>query len=238
LLLKLLRYVMVTLIMLLVFLASALISMRYAIRGREVNVPALVGLTTNEADRVANASGVVLSVESRFYSSAPQGHIVSQMPRAGAHVRRGWRIMVAESLGPQRVSIPNVIGQSQHAANINITRRGLEIGSIATIRLPGSQSGTVLAQSPLPDNKEAESPKISLLLSATDNAPLYVMPSFVGKPLANVSDSLERAGFKVGKISNIPGVPAQRGSGTILRQYPAAGQKVAAGTTVNFDVSQ
>jgi len=236
--LKLLRYVMVALIMLLVFLASALIAMRYAIRGREVSVPALIGLTPSEADRVANASGVVLLVESRFYSPLPQGHIVSQMPVAGAHVRRGWRIMVAESLGPQRVSIPNVIGQSQHAADINITRRGLEIGSIATVRLPGSQSGTVLAQNPSPDNKEAASPKMSLLLSATDNAPFYVMPSFLGKPLENVSDSLERAGFKVGKIANVPGDAAQRGPGIILRQYPAAGQKVAAGTTINFDVSQ
>jgi eukaryotic-like serine/threonine-protein kinase len=237
LLFSLLRYVLVTLVLLLVFLASALVAMRYAIRGREVSVPALSGLTPAEAERTANAAGLVLTIESRFYSPVPQGRIVSQTPEAGAHVRRGWKIMAAQSLGPQRVAIPNVIGQSEHAADINITRRGLEIGSVAVMRVPGAQPGTVLAQSPSADNKEAASPKISLLLAAPDNVQTYVMPSFVGKPLTEASATLRQAGFTVGKISTVADDSSQR-PGIIVRQYPLAGQKVAAGTAINFDVSQ
>jgi beta-lactam-binding protein with PASTA domain len=235
---SLLRYVLVTLVLMLVFLASALVAMRYAIRGREVTVPALSGLTPAEAERTANASGLVLSIESRFYSPVRQGRIVSQTPTSGARVRRGWKIVAAESLGPQRVSIPNVVGQSEHAADINITRRGLEIGSVATMRMPGARPGTVLAQSPSADNKEAASPKISLLLAAPDNTQTYVMPSFVGKPLTEVSATLRQAGFTVGKISTVVDNSNQRGPGIIVRQYPSAGQKVAAGSAINFDVSE
>jgi eukaryotic-like serine/threonine-protein kinase len=233
-----LRYVLTGLVLLLVFLASALVAMRYAIRGREVSVPALSGLTRTEAERSANATGLVLSIESHFYSPVLQGRIVSQVPEAGARVRRGWRIMAAESLGPQRAAVPNVIGQSQHAADINITRHGLEIGSVATMRSPGSQPGTVLAQSPSPDNKEAPSPKVDLLLAAPDSAQLYVMPSFAGKPLAEASEILRHAGFTVGKISPAAVDTQQRGPGIIVRQYPAPGQRAAGGTAVNFDVSQ
>lgn len=237
-LLKLLRYVMVALVLMLVFMASALVAMRFAIQGREVRVPSLTGLTMSEAERSANAAGVVLLVENRFYSPLPQGQIVSQMPEPGTRVRRGWRIVAAESLGPQRIAIPNVIGQSEHAADINIRRRGLEPGSVATMQMPGVQPGTVLAQSPSPASKEAASPRISLLVAGQDNAQMYVMPSFVGKALTDVAATLTREGFSLGKLSSVPDDANQRGSGIIVRQYPRAGQRIAAGATINFDVSQ
>src|ERR1700756_2660646 len=144
--------------------------MRFAIQGREVRVPKLTGLNPLEAERAANANGLVLSVESRFYSSrGPPGRLVSQAPEQGATVRRGWKIRVAESLGPQRAAIPNLIGQSQHAAEINISRRGLETGTIATIHLPGYAPGTVIAQSPSAGATEVASPRVNLVLSAAEN---------------------------------------------------------------------
>lgn len=236
-LLRWLRYLLLGLVLLLVFMASALVAMRYAIQGREVRVPALNGLTAMDAERSANAAGLILSVESRFYSPAASGRIVSQVPEAGARVRRGWKIVAAESLGPQRVAVPNVVGQSEHAAEINITRRGLEIGSVATMHLPGAQPGTVLAQNPSADNKDVVSPKVNLLLAAPDNSQVYVMPNFVGKKLSAATGALQEAGLKVGKVHSVAGVDSERGRGIVLHQYPPAGQKVVTGSTINFDVS-
>jgi beta-lactam-binding protein with PASTA domain len=240
---KLLRYILLGIVLLLVFLASALLAMRFAIHGREVRVPSLAGLTPAEAERVATASGLVVSVDRRFYTSqAPRGRIVSQAPAAETPVRRGWRVLVAESLGPQRAAIPNLIGQSQHAADINITRRGLEVGSLAELRLPGAQPETVLAQSPPPETKEAATPRVSLVFSAPDNAPQYVMPSFVGRTLHEAAGALDDAGFSVGKVWQVAPPPdGETSTGVsrvILRQYPPAGQKVAAGTAINFEVSR
>lgn len=238
---KLLRYVLVGLVLLLVFMASALIAMRFAIHGREVRVPKLAGLTPAEAERVANANGLVLLVESRFYTaSVPEGRIVSQAPAPDTRVRSGWKVMVAESLGPQRAAIPNLVGQSEHAADVNISRRGLQVGSVAIVHVAGAEPGTVIAQSPPANAKNAASRKINLLVAAADNAPQYVMPNFVGKPLAESTDLLENAGFTVGKVQN---AAAPRGggdvaatSGIIVRQHPAAGQKVAKGAMVSFEV--
>ncbi len=240
---RLLRYFLLGLVLLLVFIASALFSMRFAIHGREVTVPALAGMTSAEAERTANSSGLVLSVESRFYTAhVPRGRIVSQAPAPETRVRRGWKIEVAESLGPQRAAIPNLLGQSEHAAGINVSRHGLEVGAVARLRLPGAQPDTVIAQSPPPDTKDASSPRISLAFSAADNAERYVMPSFVGKTLAETTEAIEAAGFTVGKVWPVAAPPmdagAHSGSGVIVRQYPPAGQKVAAGATINFEVSK
>src|ERR1051326_7751212 len=216
--------------------------MRFAIQGREVRVPRLTGLTPQEAERVANSDGLVLSVESRFYSSSvPQGHIVSQSPAPDSTVRRGWKVRVAESLGPQRAAVPNLLGQSQHAAGINISRRGLETGPVGIIHLPGAQPETVVSQNPPPDATEVPSPKVGLVFSASDNARSYVMPNFVGKPLAEAKASLEKAGFTLPRVQHVPAVAGNNVSGpaeTVLRQSPPAGQKIPAGATISLDVQK
>jgi beta-lactam-binding protein with PASTA domain len=168
---RLIRYFLLGLALLLVCLASALLSMRFAIHGREVRVPRLQGLTSVDAERLASSQGLVLFVENRFYSpDVPEGHIVSQAPAPETKVRRGWRIRVAESLGPQRAGVPNVIGQSERVAEINISRRGLEIGTVATIRMPGAAPQTVVAQNPPPDAKNALSPKIALVVASNESS--------------------------------------------------------------------
>lgn len=245
---KLLQYVLLGLVLLLVFMGSALLAMRFAIHGREVRVPRLAGLTPGEAERAVNASGLVLSVENRFYSaSVPPGRIVSQSPEVDATVRRGSKVLVAESLGPQRAAIPNLVGQSEHAAGINLGRRGMEIGSVATLRMPGTPPETVIAQSPLPDASDVSSPRIALVLSAPENAQAYVMPNFAGKPLAQAAAAVLNAGLTLGgkwgvvaaKEKAVDGKAAASPlTGTVVKQYPVAGQKVTAGTQVYFEVKQ
>ena len=204
---KIIQYFFLSLVLLLVFLSSALLAMRFAIQGREVSVPRLTGLTPAEAERIANSDGLVLSVESRFYNaSVPEGRIVSQAPGTGTHtVRRGWKIRVAESLGPQRAAIPNLIGQSEHAAGINISRRNLEIGTMGSIHLPGASPETVVAQSPPAEATEVTSPKMGLIFSAADNGQQYVMPSFVGRSVTEASVALQNAGFTLGKVHAVNG---------------------------------
>jgi eukaryotic-like serine/threonine-protein kinase len=236
---KIIKYFFLGLVLLLVFLSSALLAMRFAIQGREVHVPRLSGLTPAEAERVANSDGLVLSVESRFYiPSVPAGRIISQSPMPGATVRRGWKIRVAASLGTEHAAILNLVGQSQHAAGINVSRRGLEIGTVATIHLPGATPDTVLAQSPPPDAADVTSPKVSLLVAAADNGQRYVMPSFVGKPLADANIALIKGGFALGKVRLVSGSESDVASATgiIVRQSPAAGQRVTVGATISFDV--
>ena len=231
---RLIKYFLLGLVLLLVCLASALLAMRFAIRVREVRVPQFQGLTPAEAERLAGADGLVLSVEGRFYSpEIPAGRIISQSPPPTTKVRRGWKVRVAESLGPQRASIPNVLGQSERVAELIITRRGLEIGTVAVVHSAGAAPSSVIAQSPAPDAHNAVSPKIGLIVTAADHAQAYIMPSFVGKSLAEASTAIKQAGFMLGKINLVEEAGP---SGTIARQVPAAGQKITAGAMISLDV--
>ncbi len=245
------RYALLSLILLAVMLVSALTAMRFAIHGREISVPKLVGLTPAEAERVALSNGLLAQVESRFYSpDVPEGRIISQVPAPGVRVRHGWRVRVAESLGPQRVLIPSVVGQSARAAELNLQQRGLQLGTVAVAHLPDLPPDQVVAQSPAPNTNGVLSPRISLLVNAPQEVPQFVMPEFVGRRLTDAAKTLEDAGFRLGDVKtaansvepaagNAPAPATRAGGATIvLHQTPAAGQKVPAGTTVTFEISQ
>ncbi len=235
------RLVLLSLVLLIVALISALTAMRFAIHSGEVAVPDLVGKSPAEARRIAEDKGQEVNVERQYNSSTiPEGKIVSQMPLAGTNVRRGWEISVAESLGPQRVAIPNVLGESDRAAEINIQRRGLDVSAVAQIALAGLPANQVIAQSPPPNASEVSAPKIGLLLAGPLSS-AFVMPNFVGQSLVNVTSSLQSAGLHAGTVTvasapeNTSSVTSSPAS-TIVAQDPAAGQKVSVGTAVNFVV--
>jgi eukaryotic-like serine/threonine-protein kinase len=243
-LLKLARYFLLGLVLLLVFFGSAMLSMRFAIHGQEVRVPKLTGLTPVDAERAANGQGLVMSVETKFYSSSvPQGRIVAQAPAAETRVRRGWKVRVAESLGPQIAAVPSFLGQSEHAAGVNISRRGLEVESVAFMHLPGASPATVIAQSPPPNSRDVASPKVGLIFSAAENEQFFVMPNFVGKSLGDARDAIDAAGFELGKVREVSTDEREAGSSSsrsqvIIRQRPAAGHKVVPGTTIDLDVTR
>ncbi|MCU1321727.1 MAG: domain containing protein [Acidobacteriaceae bacterium] len=168
--------------MIAVALFSAYLAMRIAIHGREVEVPTLAGLTLLEAGKKAGGLGLRLNIENRFYApNSVAGTVLSQSPAPKSVVRRDWTVRVTESLGPQQVSIPNLIGQSERPATIAIRRLGLEVGAIAHIASPGP-AGIVLAQTPNPSDTPAASPRISLLLSAPQ--PAVTRPVYTPTPAA------------------------------------------------------
>ena len=263
------RFALLALVLVIVAMVSALTAMRFAIHGQEVAVPPLVGLAPAEAERAVTGLGLQISVERQYYSpQIPEGRIMSQLPLPGTKVRRGWQVRVAQSLGPTRVTIPDVTGESEHAAELNIRRRGLDVASMAEVQAVDIPADQVLAQSPTANATQVAAPKISLLVSASAEPQAFVMPSFVGQALGSVSRSLQDAGFRLGNVnvivppsapagdaanpsaqaaSSAPATPAVPPASTsppvqatpasiIVSQVPAAGQKVFAGTAVNFDV--
>ena len=236
------RFILLALVLVMVALMSALTAMRVAIHGREVVVPKLVGLTPAQAERLALEYGLLVEVENRFYSAdIAEGRVMSQIPLPGEKVRRGWRVRLAESLGPQHVTIPDIVGQSSRAAEINLRRRGLEPGTVAYARLPNQPQDQVIAQSPPPAAVGVASPKVNLLLAAPPETPAFVMPNFVGRPLAEAARSILGAGLKLGNVRTATvdlASTATSGPSIVSKQSPTAGQKVTSGMTVELEVAK
>lgn len=228
------------LVLLLVSLVSALTAMRIAIHGREVRVPNLAGMPTGKADAALSYAGLVMDIEDHFYSATvPQGAVVSQVPAAGTKVRRGWHVRIGVSLGETHASVPDVVGESGRAGEINVQRRDLELGTVAVAHLPGLPPDQVIAESPPPGTRGMTSPKVNLLITAPEEDQTYVMPDLSGRTLAQAAQTLQNAGLKLG---NFPLKTAREDSGAqippelaavrVSGQSPAAGQRVTPGAVV------
>jgi beta-lactam-binding protein with PASTA domain len=243
------RFALMALALVMVALVSALTAMRFAIHGQEVAVPTVIGMSPAEAERATGGLGLQMEIERQYYSpQIPEGKIMSQLPLPGTKVRRGWQLRVAQSLGPIRVAIPNVTGQSKRAAELNIKRRGLEITSEAGMQMPGIPLEQVVAQSPPANASQVAAPNISLLVATAADPEVFVMPSFIGQPLGSASRTLQDAGFRLGNVSvatlataegdsqNAAPPPQATPASIIVSQNPGAGQKITAGSLVSFEV--
>lgn len=247
-----LRAASLVLLLVAIGLVSALTTMHFAIHGAEVQVPTLKDMTVADARSQTAGLGLNLVVDNRYYSSdVAAGHILTQSPEPGTVVRREWRVRVSESLGPQKVEVPNTVGIDERVAAMNLRRVGLSVG--VTARLPdgAAPEETVLAQDPPPRAQGIEGPNVNLLVAApaVDLPDGYVMPDLVGVPLVAAQAALARVGLKsgmpvfadahvppVGTGTAPPALPVVPGS--VIAQQPAPGSRVDADTLIKLTAAK
>lgn len=215
---------------------SALITMRFAIEGREVKTPDLVGLSVTQAERQAGNRGLHMRIEDRIYSSLPKDAVVRQSPASGSDLKKGEWVHVVASLGAQTTTIPQLDERSLHAAEIELLSEGLQTGEISSVHLAGFAPDLVLQQNPPAGSTNATSPHIDMLLSIGAPEVAYVMPVLEGLTEAEAQQRLDAAGLKLGKITPLPltGKPA----GTVTSQLPLRGARVTPGESVELQVAQ
>ena len=243
-----------SLLMLLVAVAlmSAIVTMHFAIHGAEVQVPALKGMTVADARSETAGLGLNLDVDNRYYSGdVAAGHILTQSPAAGTVVRREWRVRVSESLGPQKVDVPDTVGMEERVATLELRRAGLEVGATAHVPEAGASANTVLAQDPPAHAQDIEQPSVSLLVAVPDTEPPdgYVMPDLAGLPIVTAQLDLAKVGIKTAPpvYIDVPMQPvASAGAqptlpirpGCVMAQSPAAGARVDQTTMVTLTVAR
>ena len=241
------RWLVRVLVLIVVFMASALTAMRFAIHGRQTNVPKIVGMTPRDAESTLASNGLVLEQTDRFFSAeVPEGRIVSQVPPPGEKVRRGWHVRVAESMGPQRVTIPDLTGDSERSAEINIRRRGLELGTMAVASLPDTTPDQIVAQSPPANAINISAPKVSVLVAAAEDRKSYVMPDLRGRTEDEAVNAIVGSGLKVASITSQPAASGDanapetlpEGTRMVVKTVPGAGQRVWDGQAIALEVTR
>jgi len=243
-----------SLVMLLIAVAllSAITTMHFAIHGAEVQIPALAGMTVADARSQTAGLGLNLDVDNRYYSGdVAAGHILTQSPAPGTVVRREWRVRVAESLGPQKVDVPDTVGKDERLAALTLRRVGLEIGATAQIPWSKAAEGIVLAQDPPAHAQGISRPSVNLLVAAPDDetADGFVMPDLVGLPVVTAQAQLAKVGIQSPNPTYVPVAVAPVGSGdappkppikagSVIAQQPVAGALVQQSTLVKLTVAQ
>lgn len=219
----------------LTFLLSAAVGMRFALRTREVVVPPLAGRSVNEATALLADAGLHLRIEEgrRLDPNVPAGHILNQEPAAGARTRRERSVKVWISGGPRSMVVPALGGESERTAQLRLEQEGLAVKALAEIRSADYPPGTVVAQFPPARSTSSE---VALLVNRGERGARYVMPDLIGVNGERAADLLRARGFRATVVGEhpYPGVPP----GVVLRQNPEAGFQIAPGDAISLEVSR
>jgi beta-lactam-binding protein with PASTA domain len=215
---------------------SALTAMRFAIQGREVSMPDLVGMAATRASKTLQGRSLGMKVEDRVYTNFPLDAVVRQSPPPNMRVKTGQYAHVVLSLGSQKVNIPQLEDRSLRAAQVELLRSGMQLGEVSSVYLPDSMPDTVADQDPPPGTTDVTGPHVSLLVSLGPQSPAFVMPDLAGLPVAEAQAKLSAAGLKASKLTPVS-VP-ESSVGAVIAQIPGRGQRVDASTTIELQVAQ
>lgn len=217
------------------YLLFAGLSMRVALRTREVQVPDLAGRAVHEASQALGGLGLTLRVDEnrRPDTRVPAGRIMQQDPPPGVQARRQRSIRVWLSAGSRAASVPSLVGQTERTARIRLEQDGLTVGAVSEFRSPEYPADAIVAQNPPPSSR---ADTVSLLVNRGEQATSYVMPDLIGVNGERAAEVLRGRGFRVSIVGQqpYPGVPA----GVVVRQQPAGGFQLGPSDAISIEVSR
>jgi beta-lactam-binding protein with PASTA domain len=133
----------------------------------------------------------------------------------------------------QQVDVPNVVDDTQAAAETAITGAGLAVGTVTTASSPTVASGDVISESPVAGTSVDSGSAVNLVVS-TGPAQVAV-PSVVGDTQATASTAITAAGLTLGTVTTASSPTVA--SGSVISESPGAGTSVNSGSAVNLVVS-
>ena len=217
------------------FVLSFAVSMRIALKTREVVVPSLVGQSVGESTRLLNDEGLTLRVEAsrRIDAKVPAGRVVAQEPPPGTTTRSQRTVKAWLSDGPTASVVPMLVGESERTAQIRAQMANLRLASVAEIRSADAAAGVVVAQNPPAKSRAAS---VSLLVNRGERGRTYVMPDLIGVDGEQAADLLRNRGLRAAVVGAQP-YPGVR-PGIVIRQTPQGGFQVAPGDAISLEVSR
>jgi|CXWL01.1.fsa_nt_gi beta-lactam-binding protein with PASTA domain len=199
-----------------------------------IPVPNVVDQPQVAAEIAITGAGLVVgTVTPQSSNTVPTGSVISQNPAAGAGVAPGSAVDLVVSSGPALITVPNVIGQTQVAADRALTTAGLVVGTVTTASSTTVPTGSVISQNPAAGAGVASGSAVDLVVSS--GPALITVPNVVDQPQVAAETAITGAGLVVGTVTpqSSNTVPA----GSVISQNPAVGTSVASGTGVDLVVS-
>jgi beta-lactam-binding protein with PASTA domain len=133
-----------------------------------VRVPNVVGLQQTAAQRRLHSARLGAGV-TYVASQQPSGQVVAERPAAGTQVRKGSKVQLSVSRGPNATTavVPDVIGQDQQTATTTLQSAGFRVQVIMVPPTDPSQSGMVIDEQPGGGTRAPEGSTVTIYVGSS-----------------------------------------------------------------------
>ena len=204
----------------------------------EVEMPNVVGLSKEEAQKEIEEAGLQFEVSSEEYNKdVPEGYVVSQDPSYMENynnVKKGSTVSVVISKGQEKATVPNVEGKEKDEAIKLIEDANLKAEVIEeTSRTV--QEGYVISQDTEPDTEVYAGDTVKIHVSTGTGIKQVTVQSVIGQQEQAATTTLQNLGLKVNVSYEEDN---SKDNGVVLRQSIDANKVVDEGTTITITVNK
>jgi eukaryotic-like serine/threonine-protein kinase len=202
--------------------------------GGGTQVPDVVGKSQDVAVKTLQDAGFKASVQEEFSDKYDPGVVSRQAPAGGTELADGESVDIWVSKGAETAALPDFKGWTPQEVQDWIAKSSIKLSGIQksgkSEKVP---DGQVFKQEPAAGTPVKSGDVITYWVSS--GKPQATVPDLSGMTQADAQTALTDAKLTLGNVTTEPSTDVA--SGEVIRQDPAAGNKVAQGTAVNIVVS-
>jgi beta-lactam-binding protein with PASTA domain len=192
----------------------------------KVRVPSVRNLSEERAFKELEKADLKVTADPQPSTKVKKGMAVGTSPEEGTEVDRRSRVRLFVSSGPQKITVPDVVGLARESAESRLDREGL------TVQVQMQQSDKpqdeVIAQSPGSGTKLDAGARVTITVS--EGLKKVSVPDVQGLTEKEALRSLQAAGLN-GTVHH-KDTDVEEEDGTVLEERPGAGTEVVTGKTV------
>lgn len=186
-------------------------------------LPDVVGMTQTDATYVLQSKGFAVRTTA-VTSDETEGTVLLMDPGAGAREEEGSEVVI--HIAQARI-VPDVAGKTQAEAEALLAAEGFENVTVATERTDAAE-GSVLSIEPAAGEKAKAGAAVTLTVAVP-----YTVPDISGMSYDEAVAAIEAAGLAASSAYVYSETAAE---GSLAGTSPAAGEKVAGGSTVVINI--
>ena len=194
----------------------------------------MTGYNYEDAQKMLNDVnlGVKLTYDNSSYDA---GMVIEQNVTAGSRVKEHTTIVLTVSSGPESFSMINVDDMTEDNATEALYALGLKV-KVEYVESSEVEQFRVISSTPKHLAKVKQGDEVTLYISMGDGKVYTEVPNLLDKTEDEAKQAITSNGFVVGTIKR-EGSAAVAAGHVIAQSGPAAGEKAAEGSTINFVVS-
>ena len=209
-----------------------------ALRPKDVQIPDLVGMSTEEAQKKLKELKLEYKVGSEEFSEeVPKDYIISQDPGyiENYTIKQKSTVTVVVSKGPEIVKVPKLTGMSETEAVSALEALGLEVDKSYETSSK-VEEGYIIKQDPKDGAEVNASSTVKITISKGTGIKTVTVPNLIGKTEAEAKQAITNAGLTLNTVKYEE--DSTKTDGAVIKQDVEAGKKVDENTPITITVNK
>jgi len=196
-------------------------------------VPGVVGRKQDVAEQMMKDAGFKTDVRRENSDTVAKGRVISTSPGENTQLEKGRTVVLVVSEGPEKVSVPDVVGDKEDNARSRLEDAGLR-AEVSEEESEDADPGTVLRQDPGAGKSVSKGSAVKLVVAKAP--PEVDVADVVDEERDAAEKQLEDAGFEVRVREETVDTLDQ--DGIVIDQDPPGGDKLKKGSRVTIVVGR